>query len=253
MDLFYREIGEGDPVILMHGLFGSADNLGSFARALSATYRVISVDMRNHGRSPHDTSMRYSDMSEDIIQLLDRLAIDKTRIFGHSMGGKAAMQFALNHGEHVEKLLVADIAPVEYRHKHSDILAGMNRVKEEQPASRKDVIAILKNYESEQAVLSFLATNWRKDEDGQWGWRINLEAIEREYSEIAKGMTGGPYNGPTMFIRGGNSDYLRSEHTAVVKQLFPKATVRTIEGTGHWLHAEKPELFASTALRFYND
>lgn len=251
MKLHYRIKGEGEPVILLHGLFGSLDNLGSLARALSENYEVISVDMRNHGRSPHSPSMKYDELAADVIALMDALSIKDAYLFGHSMGGKTAMQVALNYPGRVKKLCVADIAPVAYSHHHKEILEGMRHVAERSPDNRRDVIELLRPFENEEAILTFIATNWRKDKTGKWGWRLNLEAITHDHMSIMAALSGEPYEGPVMFIRGGNSHYLLPEYRDKILELFPHAEVRTIEGTGHWLHAEKPDMFARTVKRFF--
>jgi esterase len=250
MDLFYRVRGEGEPVILMHGLFGSLDNLGALVRGLEGDYKVIAVDMRNHGRSPHTAGMSYELMAGDIVRVLDRENIDGAYVFGHSMGGKAAMQLALHAPERVRRLIVGDIAPVSYGPHHNKILEGMQAVAKVAPDSRKGAEAILAKYENEPAVLSFLLTNWRKQDNGNWGWRLNLDAIIDGYHEIAAGMHGGPYMGPALFVRGGNSNYVTADYRDQILSLFPKAEVRTIEGTGHWFHAEKPDLTLRIIKRF---
>ena len=162
VELFAREAGDGAPVILLHGLFGSSDNLGSLARALSEDRRVIAADMRNHGRSPHTDRMDYPAMAADVIRLMDQQSIERAPVFGHSMGGQAAMQLALDHPDRVERLIVGDIAPVKYGSHHDRILEGMARVAAEAPDSRAGAQAILEAYEDEPAVLSFLLTNWRR-------------------------------------------------------------------------------------------
>jgi len=250
IDLSYRERGQGPTLLLIHGLFGSADNLGGLARILEAEFRTISVDLRNHGRSPHADSMSYPLMADDVLRLMDRLGIEKANIFGHSMGGKTAMQLTLDYPDRVKKLIVADIAPVTYSHHHLKILQGMEAVAVVAPTSRKAALEILSKYEDEPAVLSFLLTNWRRGEAGSWEWRINLEAINRDYAKIAVGNTGNPYLGDVLFLRGSNSSYILAEHKDAILNLFPNATVRTIGGTGHWLHAEKPDMVARSISRF---
>jgi len=250
MDLVYRERGEGEPLLLIHGLFGSADNLGGLVRILETDYRTISLDLRNHGRSPHAEAMNYSAMADDVRALMDRLGLERAHIFGHSMGGKTAMQLALDHPARIDKLVIADIAPVTYGNHHTKILEGMKAVAAAAPVSRKGAQEILEHYESEMSILSFLLTNWRRSEDGIWGWRLNLDAIARNYADIAAGNSGSPYTGEVLFLRGGNSNYVLAEHRDQILNLFPNASVRTIEGTGHWLHAEKPDMVARAVTRF---
>ncbi|MEX0300104.1 MAG: alpha/beta fold hydrolase [Kordiimonas sp.] len=250
MELFYRTMGEGEPLLLLHGLFGSADNLGGIARLLAEEYRVIAVDHRNHGRSPHHNQMNYQAMAADIYSVMDKEGISEANIFGHSMGGKVAMQMALDEPHRVTKLVVGDIAPVTYERHHDAILAGMQAVEKAAPEGRKAAEVILSGYEREPAVLSFLLTNWRRDETGKWGWRLNVDVIDRDYMNIVAGNKGAPYKGNVLFLRGGNSDYVLADHRDIIIELFPNATVRTIEGTGHWLHAEKPDMVARAIIRF---
>lgn len=248
--LHSRERGQGEPLVLLHGLFGSGDNLGGIARQLEDDYTVISMDLRNHGRSPHASSISYQAMADDVIETMENLNVPKAAIFGHSMGGKVAMQLALTASGVVTKLIVADIAPVAYGRNHDGILEGMRAVKDAAPQSRDGAQDILNKFVKEPDVLSFLMTNWRRLENGRWGWRINLDVVVNKYQDIAAAPEGKPYQGPTLFIRGGNSDYIRPEHRDAILALFPQATVKTVEGTGHWLHAEKPDLVARVVSRF---
>ncbi len=253
MELFYRKKGEGEPLILLHGLFGSADNLGGIARILETDYQVISVDMRNHGRSPHDPVMSYEAMADDIVELMDKEGIASAYVFGHSMGGKAAMELALRHGNRVKKLIVGDIAPVQYERHHDDILRGLQAVVEAAPQSRKEAENVLASFVSEPDILSFLLANWRRQEDGSQGWRLNLDALVADYDHIIAGNGAGLYEGPVLFLRGGKSGYIKSEHRDYILRLFPNASVRTVEGTGHWLHAEKPDTIARLVGRFLSE
>ena len=258
MQLYSRQVGEAlhasgapkETLLLLHGLFGSADNLGGIARLLQEQYRVIAIDHRNHGRSPHSDVMNYGVMAEDIAAFMDDEHIESAFVFGHSMGGKVAMQLALNKASRVKKLIVADIAPVTYDRHHDGILQGMLSVAEAAPGSRKAAMEQLADFVSEPDVLNFLMTNWRRNDSGDWGWRVNLKIISEQYAHIAAGNTGSPYMGDTLFLRGGASDYIRPEHREATLQLFPNATVRTIEGASHWLHAEKPDMVARAILKF---
>ena len=250
MELVYQSRGEGTPLLLVHGLFGSADNLGGIARLLAEDYRVISVDLRNHGRSPHADGVSYHEMAADVLAVMDKEGIPKAHVFGHSMGGKTVMQLALDHPARINRMVVGDIAPVRYPPHHSEIFKGMRAVDVAAPGSRKQAQEVLSAYITEREVLRFLMTNWRRGTDGVWRWRINLDAIEAGYSDIAAGNTGGPHGGDVLFLRGSLSDYIKPEHRETILSLFPKATVRTIEGTGHWLHAEKPDMVARAISRF---
>lgn len=250
MELFTRIKGEGEPIILLHGLFGSQDNLGMLARGLEDEYRVIGADHRNHGRSrhalPHDTPS----MAADVFEVMNREGIQSTYLYGHSMGGKVAMQMALMAPDRVKGLIVGDIAPVAYPRHHDRIFEGMHALESHDFNTREEAATFLSAYESEPAVLSFLLTNLRRGEDGKLAWRIGLKFIEDDYDQLMKGNDGGPYDGPVLFLKGGDSDYITSEHREEILKLFPKASVRIIEGTGHWFHAEKPELTLRLVKRF---
>jgi len=253
MDLFYRTRGDGPPLVMLHGLFGSADNLGGLARAMENDFRMVMVDHRNHGRSPHAPTNSYGEMAEDIFDVMDREGIDKAHVFGHSMGGKVAMQMALLAPERIDRMVVGDISPVAYSRHHDAILKGMAEVAKAAPQDRAGAEAILAPYVREADVLSFLLTNWRRASDGIWRWRLNFDAIRDDYDSIVAGVDGDPVDTPVLFLRGGESDYVTAEHRDTILRLFPKATVRTVEGAGHWLHAEKPELVARVITRFLQD
>lgn len=235
--------GEGEPVLLIHGLFGSLENLNMIARELESHYQVISVDVRNHGSSFHHESMSYSDMATDIFDLLDHLKIDKVSVLGHSMGGKIAMQCALSKAERINKLIVADIAPVLYPPHHNKIITGLLSIDLTAINNRQDADKQLAKFVEEAGVRQFLLKNLVKGEQGFY-WRANINAIESDYQNIAKGqVSSSPFIGETLFIKGGNSTYILAEHRPVITQLFPNSKGRIIQGTGHWLHAEKPAAF----------
>ncbi|RMF19570.1 MAG: alpha/beta fold hydrolase [Gammaproteobacteria bacterium] len=249
--LAHKVQGEGAPVILVHGLFGSMENLGAIARLLAgAGYQVQSLDMRNHGRSPHCDTMDYPSMSRDVLTYMNTTRLEQATLLGHSMGGKTVMQLALDAPDRVKALVVADISPVEYPPHHQSVMAGLAAIGD--PAkltSRQEADAILREYVPEDAVRLFLLKNLVREGDG-FAWRINLPVIQASYDKIMAGQSGGPYCGPTLFIKGGASDYIRPEHRQTIARLFPKAELKVIPGTGHWLHAEKPKLFASIVDRF---
>lgn len=253
VQLYTRQKGQGPALVMLHGLFGSGDNLGGIARLLSEEFQVTMMDLRNHGRSPHADSMTYGEMAEDVFAAMDTAGIQSANVFGHSMGGKVAMQMALMQPARIEKLIVGDIAPVAYGNHHSQTLAGLMAVANEAPQSREEASASLAAYVSEPDVLGFLLTNWRKNAEGVWAWRINLDVIASNYSDIAASVEGMSYDGPTLFLRGSQSDYIRSEYKNEILSLFPRATVKTVEGTGHWLHAEKPSLVARAISKFLGE
>ncbi|MFM4824024.1 alpha/beta fold hydrolase [Aeromonas bivalvium] len=247
----FKEQGQGPAVVLIHGLFGSLDNLGLLARPLGEQYRVISLDLRNHGASFHSDEMSYPQQAADVLALLDHLALDKAALIGHSMGGKVAMQVAKLAPHRVNQLVVADMAPVAYPHaRHQNVFAGLNATLTRAPQSRSEAEAILAEHIEIAGVRQFLLKSFAKTETG-WGWRFNVPALERNYANIM----GWPdadarFEGPTLFIKGGESDYMLPAYTETVMAQFPAAKARVIAGTGHWLHAEKPVLFNKLVVDF---
>ena len=237
--------------MLIHGLFGSLDNLGLLARPLSEQYRVISVDLRNHGASFHSGEMSYPQQGAHVIALLDQLGLEQVALVGHSMGGKVAMQVAKQAPARVDRLVVADIAPVAYPHaRHQNVFAGLNATLERLPQSRSEAEAILAEHIEIPGVRQFLLKSFTKTQAG-WGWRFNVPALEHNYASIM----GWPddqtrFEGQTLFIKGGDSDYMQPQYTETVMAQFPAAKARIIAGTGHWLHAEKPALFNKLVVDF---
>ena len=250
MLLHHLHRGEGPPVLLLHGLFGSATNLGMVARGLATEFSVYSLDLPNHGQSPRSDTMSYRDMAADVAGFIDGTPLGRCHVLGHSMGGKVAMQLALDHPQHVDKLVVADIAPVQYPPHHDHILEGLDAVATARPGSRKEADAILAKFVEEAGVRAFLLKSWQRDAQGAYHWQINREAVRANYARLGEANRGNQHRGPTLFIKGGDSDYLLPEHQAETVALFPNAQVKVIEGTGHWLHAEKPALFNKLVLRF---
>lgn len=245
--------GSGKPVLLIHGLFGSLENLNMVARELEKHYQVISIDVRNHGKSFQHPSMNYNDLSRDVLHLLEHLNIEQLAILGHSMGGKIAMQFALNHPSMVTKLIVADIAPVLYPPHHNQIIAGLQSIDIEHINNRQEADQQLAKYVEEPGIRQFLLKNLGKNTDGLY-WRANIEFIANDYQNIAQGQQSDkPFQGDTLFIKGGNSDYINTEHRSKIAALFPNAKARIIQGTGHWLHAEKPQSFNKIVINFLNN
>lgn len=247
--LNYEVIGSGEPVLLIHGLFGDLDNLKSLGRDLSADHQVILIDVRNHGDSFHSDSMSYADMADDVAATLDALAIPAVHIVGHSMGGKLAMEFALSYPERVLSLIGADIAPVAYDPRHRHILDALTSVPIDRITSRQEADKHLAQYIDEVGVRQFLLKNLRRGDSGFY-WRMNLAALNQCYPVITGSISDGHYDGPVLLIKGGNSNYLTAEHTAAVTARFSQVDVKIIEGAGHWLHAEKPHIFNRLARQF---
>lgn len=252
MKLNYQIHGEGKPLIILHGLFGTLENWGAQIKALAQHYQVIAADMRNHGRSPHSDQMSYDLMAADIAELMASLNLDKAQIIGHSMGGKAAMQFALTHPEKIEKLIIVDIAPVEYTPHHDDVFKGLFAVDLRQLKSRSEADKQLSNYVDELGVRAFLLKNLYRNEEKQFAWRMNLDTLHSQYANISAAPKGAPYPQEVLFIKGANSHYLLAKYRDAVLSLFPKADYKIIQDAGHWPHAEKPAEFTQLVLDYLN-
>ncbi len=257
MKLNYRRYSEqGEPVLIMHGLFGSLSNWGWHSKQLAEHFSVVAVDLRNHGESPHEDAMNYQDMADDVIQLLDDLGIEKCSLIGHSMGGKTAMQLALSYPDRVNKLIVVDIAPSEYTgsaEDHMRIISGMRSLDMTTVSNRNDADKHLQDYVEDEATRQFILTNLARAEDGTFSWRLNLDALEKHYDRLREKLVSeAPFTGPTLFVRGDLSPYVRKKHEAEILELFPNASVKSVMETGHWVHAEKPQVFQTIALGFLN-
>lgn len=249
--LYHRISGEGDPVVLLHGLFGSHDNLNGVSHCLARRWQVHALDLRNHGRSPHTNSMSYPEMADDVLAYLDEQGLEEAAVMGHSMGGKTAMELALRHPERVSRLIAADIAPVAYSRHHDAILEGLRALDPDTLESRAQADRLLAAYVDEVPVRQFLLKNLVRKGPDHFSWRMNLDAIERCYDRIAGGQQAqSAYTGPVLFIKGGASDYILPRHRETVAALFPKALLRVIPGAGHWLHAEKTDVFCGLCERF---
>lgn len=250
MELHARSHGDGPPLVLLHGLFGSNENLGSVARALAGAFTVVSMDLRNHGRSPHGAAMDYATLAGDVLDTLDAHGLDRVSVLGHSLGGKTAMQLALASPEHVDRLIVADIAPVTYDRRHDQELEALHALELEGLRSRKDADAALADTIPESAIRQFLLKNLVRA-DGGFEWRIPLDIIHAEYADIAAAPRAhGPYEGPALFIRGGRSDYIDAAGEAAIRERFPAARIETIAGAAHWVHVESPERFLELVWEF---
>lgn len=251
LPLHVQSLGEqGSPVLLLHGLFGAGDNLGALGRALSTRHRVLLVDLRNHGRSPHADDCSLAAMAADVAALQRRLDIGPSAVVGHSLGGKVAMQLALAAPAQVTRLVVADIAPVDYPVHHQLVFAALRSVDLTRVVKRSDADLQLAQQLADVALRAFLLKNLLRDEQGGYRWRLNLDALERNYSQFTVAPQGTPWPGPTLFIRGGNSDYIRPEHETAMRARFPTFELATIPGAGHWLHGERPAEFNRLVAAF---
>ncbi|WP_029148270.1 alpha/beta fold hydrolase [Methylophilus sp. 5] len=240
MQLHTQTLGQGQPLVLLHGLFGSADNWGSIAKHFSQHYQVICVDLRNHGRSPHSDTQTYSDMADDLLAVLDTLGLAQIHLLGHSLGGKVAMQFATQYPARVSKLIVVDMAMRAYPDRYTQLMDHMLAVNLSQMASRNEVDNALKDAIPNLRVRQFLLTNLVKS-GAQLQWRINLPALKANYATLIAAIAV-HFDRLSLFIRGERSDYVQERDIAELKQHFPRAEFVTLP-TDHWVHAEQPQLF----------
>jgi esterase len=265
MELFYREKGKGEKtIIIVHGLYGSSDNWLSVAKDLEKDFRIILVDQRNHGQSPHSDEHSYQVMAEDLFELVQNLNIEKATLMGHSMGGKTVMRFCLEHPEMVEKMIVVDIAPKSYGSfsnygeataDHSEIIDALASIDPSGFEDRKEIDKALKDHFPQKRLRAFFMKNLRRRKDGTYEWEINLEALKNNMQEIMDGFSDlSPQTEKkmpeTIFIRGEKSPYIQENDSMSINRFFPGSQIVNIPGAGHWVHAEKHDLFLKTVRYF---
>jgi esterase len=250
LELAHTEHGSGPPVVILHGLLGSARNWASIAKHLAGAYRVLAVDLRNHGSSPWADAMGYEAMAEDVAALIARLGLAPPAVVGHSMGGKVAMELALSHGDAVGRLVVVDIAPVRYERSFAPYVEAMRQA-DLSVDRRSDVDESLRPAVPDAGVRAFLLQNLVSS-DGGFAWRVNLSALSANMDAIMgfPTSTSRKYERPALFLSGGRSDYVRPEHRAGIERLFTRAGYEVIEDAGHWVHAERPAAFLEVLERF---
>lgn len=242
MDLNYKTFGKGHPLLILHGLFGTLDNWQTLGKELAEDYMIYLIDQRNHGRSPHLDEMNYPAMAGDLKQFMEDNWIYETHVLGHSMGGKAAMQLALQYPDMVDRLIVVDIAPRRYPRSHEEIFEALRSLQLEEIDSRSDAEEALRADIKDKGIRQFLLKNLRRTKEEGYAWKMNLDALYQNYDDILAAIeTHEPFTGPTLFIRGGRSNYIHDEDRVDIQKLFPNARIETIEGAGHWVHAEAPD------------
>jgi esterase len=247
MQLHHQTLGQGQPLVLVHGLFGSADNWGSIARQFAQHFQVISIDLRNHGRSPHSESQTYADMADDLLELCDDFGLEQIYLLGHSLGGKVAMQFATRYPERVSKLIVVDMAMRAYADEHTHFMDAMQALDLSQLQSRSEVDKALSQTIPNLMVRQFLLTNLVKGGE-QLRWRINLPALKANYAKYIAPISV-HFEKPSLFIRGERSHYVNESDVAEIQSQFPSAEIVSLP-TDHWVHAEQPELFIKAVEHF---
>ena len=252
MKLNYKEYGQGQPLIILHGLFGTLDNWVTLGKKLAKHFTVYLLDQRNHGRSPHTDEHNYPSMAEDIREFMEQhWMYDGAAVIGHSMGGKTAMQLALTYPELVKKLVVVDIAPKRYPGNHQPIFQALLNLQPENLTGREEAEEKLARYIPDTGVRQFLMKNLTRRPEGGFEFKMNLPVIYKHYEDILEAITADqPYEGPALFVRGGNSPYVKPEDEPAIRGLFPKAEIKTIPNAGHWVHAEQPTALLGELLRF---
>lgn len=266
MDLFFRSEGNGKPIVIIHGLYGSSDNWLTVAKKLSRQFKVYSIDQRNHGRSPKSDEHNYEVMKNDLALFFDNQKIEKAIVIGHSMGGKTAMSFAADYPERIEKLIIVDIAPKNYfllndesqYYLHNNILRAMLDIDFGLITTRKDVENILLQKIDNREIVHFLLKNIHRDKStNKLKWRINVEVLYKNLDNIIADVNVHYFddrlpilNYPVLFIKGNLSPYIQKEDYQSIKRIYPEVKIVEIENAGHWLHAEQTKLFIETLYSF---
>ena len=251
MKLHFRALGDGPPLVILHGLLGSLDNWVPIAQQLAVHFKVLLPDLRNHGRSPHAEDSHYEAMADDIRRLLNDLDIRAAHLLGHSMGAKVAMRFAQLHAQAVQRLVVVDMSPREYAPRFDVLLDAMHAIDLSRFQRRDEVDAILTGAIPDKSVRQFLLKNLGRDGAGRLFWKPNLASLRANYGNLRAALpTDDRFRGPTLFMRGESSDYVRDEDLPAIRTLFPGALLETIPGAGHWVHADAPGRFTEVVTRF---
>jgi len=238
--LNHKIFGQGDPVIILHGLFGMLDNWQTIAKKLAEEYMVILVDQRDHGKSAHTDKFNYQLLAEDLRLFMEENWMHEAHIIGHSMGGKTAMQFAADNPDMVEKLVIVDIGPKAYKPGHEIIFKALRAVPIDEVKSRNEVEEVISTYIDEPGVRLFLMKNLQRKKEGGFRWKMNLELLHKEYPNIIDAIqTYGEIDVDTLFIYGSKSKYITAEEVDGIKRLFTQSQFEELD-TGHWIHAEKP-------------
>lgn len=250
MKLHARILGEGQPLIILHGLFGSSDNWQTLGKQLAENFNVFLVDQRNHGRSPHSNDFSYELMADDLDEFITEHDLNDVLLVGHSMGGKTAMTYAQLDDTRLEKLIVVDIGPKGYPMHHDTILEGLHSIDFSVHNTRGKCDARLAEFIPDIGVRQFLLKNLYWVEKGQLGWRINLQVLAREMDSIIAALDPEQVEVPTLFVRGEKSNYILESDYESIQAQFPDSKIETITGVGHWIHAEAPDRFYEALTNF---
>lgn len=242
-----QSVADSLPILLIHGLFGSLDNLGVLARGLKDAGPLIQVDVRNHGLSPRADEMSYRAMAQDMLDTLDAHHIDRVAVIGHSMGGKIAMAMSALAPQRLERLVMIDIAPVDYQtRRHDEIFAAIRAVSDAGVRLRSEAAQVMRAHIKEEGVIQFILKSFQEGE-----WRFNVPALWENYATISGWEAVPAWPHPALFIRGGESPYLDNQYRDALLRQFPAASAYVISGAGHWVHAEKPDAVLRSVRRFF--
>jgi len=268
MQLSFRKLGtSGNPMVILHGLYGSSDNWYSIGRVLAQQYQVYLVDQRNHGNSPHHPEHNYTVMREDLDEFFNTRGLSQAIVLGHSMGGKAAIAFGMKYPEKVSKMIVVDISPFAYDVYHSQeatshhrIIRSLMEINPETLSGRKEADEILKKSIAPPSIRQFLLKNLKRDSHGSFHWALNIPALAGNVSGIFAGVVQKetPYSHeilkfPLLFIKGEYSGYIKNTDEEAIRFSFPWSRIITVKGSGHWLHAEQPEAFLRVVMEFLHE
>lgn len=255
MKLFYRQMGEGQPVIILHGIFGISDNWVTIGRRIAEEFEVFILDQRNHGQSPHSSTFNYYSLVDDLYEFIEDHQLVNPIIIGHSMGGKVAMNFALDNPAKVDKLIVVDISLRHYsaRQEHMEIVRAMLSVNFDHVTSRNEVEELISASVKSPRIRMFIMKNLYRIGKNRLSWRLNVKDIYENIENVFEGISS-PYTfeKPALFVKGGNSDYIIEEDIDSILKNFPLAQFKTIEGASHWVHADKPDELCAIFSEFLN-
>lgn len=253
MKLFYRTLGQGHPLVVLHGLLGMSDNWVTFAKKMAEHFLLILPDLRNHGNSPHSDNFNLSLMAEDVEELMEEIGINSCNLIGHSMGGRVAMELALNNSRLIHKLVIVDIAPRRYFGNKNiiNLFEVLNRIDPGKISSISQFENILKSYVSDLKMVQFVLKNIKRTEQGVFQWKMNFRVL---YENLETMMTpvfvNKKFDKQTLFIQGGKSDFILPDDYHLIKDFFPMAEIRVLPNAGHWVHADEPELFFKEVNQF---
>jgi esterase len=253
MQLAFRKYGSGQPLLILHGLFGQSDNWNTLAKRFGENgFEVYTIDLRNHGLTPHSEEWNYEVMADDVKEFISEHNLVNPILLGHSMGGKVAMFFALKYTDVLDKLIVADMSPREYEPHNDSVIEGLEAVDFSSVNTRKEAEAVLSKYISDFGTRQFLLKNiyWEGNTNAKMNWRFNLPVISKKRNETLMAVPEKSSSIKTLFIRGERSNYIAEIDIPEIEKRFPNYVLDTISGAGHWVHAEKPNEFYNSVVGF---